>query len=188
MKVKRFKDIHNILIIHGYGVNSDECFYPWLGEELESDGYTVEIPKLPGYKTDEQVNFILKNYPDKKDIIISHSMGGCVAMKLIEELDYEIKSLYIIAGFIDNNFPEGDEDIENLADACDWEFNFTDIKSKVENIYVIKPSEDSAITSKQTKDLARSLGVRVNTVKVLEDHACGREEQEILNFILDKEK
>jgi len=176
------------LIIHGYGANSEECFYPWLKRKLENLGYKVELPSLPNAdrpNADEQVEYILENYPNKKDIIISHSFGTCVAMKLVEKFDYEFDSLFLVAGFIDHNFTFTDEEeIEILSQGCDWEFNFDDIKSKT-NVYILRPETDSEISLEQTESLAEAFDEPIHFFKEKEDHACGEKEPEVFKFIKD---
>jgi uncharacterized protein len=171
------------IIIHGYNVNAYECFYQWLKIELEKIGYNVELPNLPNTSNpndEEQVDYILKKYPNKKDIIIGHSFGACVAMKLLQRLDYKIDSLFLVSGFIDTNFPDGDT--ETLSTASNWKFNFGDIKSK-SKVFVLRPVLDTEIDLDQTKSLANKLNVPINYFKQAEDHACGKKEPGILKFI-----
>lgn len=175
-----------VLLLHGYGTNADSDFHPWLKSELEKLGYVVELPNLPNPNDpniDEQVKHIIENYTNKKNIILGHSMGCVTALKLIESLDYKIDDLVLVSGFIDNNFYEGDEDIENLANSCDWIFNFDEIKSKVENIHILRPMIDTAVTIEQTKSLSEHLNSPIHTFEQIEDHACGETEPGILNYI-----
>ncbi len=190
MKIKRFKEFKKVLIIHGFGVTSQSCFYPWLKYELESKGFNVELPELPEPEdplVEEQVQYILKNYPSQKHIIICHSFGGCVGMKLIESLDYEVESLYLVSCFGDNNFHEGDADIEKLEHTTDWIFNYEDIKSKCQNIHVLNPSIETFVTDAQMNDLASNLGTSVESFEVVENHATGKEEPGLLNIIIQNE-
>ncbi len=177
------------LIIHGFGddVNETECFYPWLKKKLENIGYRVEVPSLPNPgrpNIDEQVNYILDNYPSKKDIIISHSFGTCVSMKLVEKINYKFDSLFLVAGFIDDNFIFDDEEKEILSEACDWKFNFSDIKSKA-NIYILRPEVDSEISLSQTESLSAAFDEPIHYFRQKEDHACGEKEPGIFKFIKD---
>ena len=61
-----FSSSKRVLIIHGYGVNSEGCFYPWLKSELEKMGYVVDLPSLPDSdpNIDVQIDYIMENYPD----------------------------------------------------------------------------------------------------------------------------
>ncbi len=183
--------IERVLIIHGYGTNASECFYPWIKNKLISKGFDVELPNLPNDtypKASDNIKYILNGYPKKKDIIIAHSLGVPTALKMIENLDYSIKSLYLIAGFIDTNFYDGDPDIENLENFCDWKFNFNKIKNKVDNIYVLKPNKDTSVTFKQTLSLSEALDVPIINFRQSGDHACGSVEPEILRIILKNEE
>lgn len=185
-----FSSSKRVLIIHGYGVNSEGCFYPWLKSELEKMGYVVDLPSLPDSdpNIDVQIDYIMENYPDKMDIIIGHSLGSVAALKLIEKLDYKIDDLILVSGFIDNNFYEGDEDIDGLANICDWKFNFNHIISKIENIYILRPEVDTSVTTQQTEDLSIALDSPIHIFKQTEDHACGETEPGILNYIKSKVK
>lgn len=174
------------MLIHGYGTNAHSDFHPWLKSKLENAGYIVELPNLPNPDEpliDEQVNYIIDNYPQPKSIIVAHSLGCVVALKLIEEVDYKVDDLVLVSGFIDTNFGDGDEDIDNLFGICDWKFNFQLIKSRVKRIHILRPEIDTAVTLDQTKKLSKKLGVPIHFFKGVEDHACGKEEPGILNYI-----
>lgn len=179
---------NSVLIIHGYDANNQDCFYPWLAGELRKLSYNVEVPNLPNTSNpnvDDQVNFILKNFPGKKDIIIGHSLGACVAMKLVEKLKYRVDDLVLIAGFNNSDFSDKidqDEKI-NLQKSCNWKFNYAKIINNTNHIHILKPNIDSDITNDQTIQLASKLGQTITSFNSEEDHACGLEEPEILKYI-----
>lgn len=183
-RIKTYKDFSEkrVLIIHGYNTNANECFYPWLKKTLTKMGYVVDLPNLPNPTSpdiDEQVNYILENYPNKQNIILAHSWGSCIAMKLIEKLDYKIDKLILVSGFCDNNFSDDDDGLDN---ACDWNFNFQDVKSKCDQIINLRPLTDTAVSLTQTKALSKSLEVPITKFKEVEDHACGDQEPELLKY------
>lgn len=176
-----------VLILHGYGAGIDECFYSWLKLELEKLGCIVKLPVL--VTTDypniaDQVEYLINNhYSDAVDIVIGHSLGCVVGMKLAERLDHNMDSLILVAGFVDNYFYSGDDDIERLADCCDWNFDYNKIKSKFKSIHVLKPRIDTSVTNQQTKTLLDKFGVKINLFDAYKDHACGQKEPSILDFI-----
>lgn len=185
-KYESFSSYGRALLIHGYGTNAQSDFHPWLKRELEKLGYIVELPNLPHPdepSIDEQVGYIMDNYPQPKKLILGHSLGCVVALKMIEEIDYDVDDLVLVSGFIDTNFNDGDEDIDELLMVCDWKFNYNLIKSKVKRIHVLRPEIDTAVTLEQTKDLSKKLGVPIHFFKGMEDHACGEKEPGILNYI-----
>lgn len=157
---------------------------------MESIGYEVELPELPSPfapKIADQVKYIQENYPSKKDIIVAHSLGGCVAMKYLEQSEQSIKSLYLLSSFLNFNFYEGDEDIESLKHVFSWKFDFENIKSKVDNIYVLYPEVDTSVTPKQASEVAEAFSTEVSTLPCSADHFCGEEEPSILEFIKNRE-
>lgn len=191
--LKLFEEISDIkkkvLILHGYGSSNKSDFHPWLKSELESLNIEVLLPNLPTVKKgiDDQVNFLIEKYSDDfklgKINIVAHSLGCVTALKLIEKLNYKIESLLLISGFVDTNFYEGDEDIENLANVCDWKFNFPKIKKNFNKAFILYPYDDSSVTFKQTKDLSKLLNTPIHRFKSKEDHACGKQEPGILKFL-----
>jgi len=184
------KSLGRVLILHGYEATASDCFYPWLKEELENIGYEVELPELPSPfnpKIADQVKYIQENYPLQKDIIIAHSLGGCVALKYLEQSEMKTKSLYLLSSFLNFNFYKGDEDIENLKHVFSWKFDFHNIKSKVEDIFVLYPSTDTSVTFKQASEMADAFNTEVITMECSDDHFCGEQEPQILNFIKNKE-
>ncbi len=188
MGIVKFNDFNKrILDLHGWGSDPKSEFHPWLKSELLKFGYIVDCPKLPNTDNpvvEEQVQYLLKNYNREYNIIIGHSLGGCVSMKLIPHLNYSIDKLILIASCIKiplGQFPEDDEIVSKI---CDWNFDFPKIKSKCKNIIVSRPSIDTLITKSQSQELSQALGQKLQYFKSNEDHACGEKEPNILKYIV----
>lgn len=83
-----------VLVIHGFDGSSQGTWKPWIKTELEKDGYEVVIPDLPNAghpKFEELMAFlsdITKSFTDE-DIVIGHSMGGYLALKLAEQKTFK---------------------------------------------------------------------------------------------------
>lgn len=78
-------------LIHGWSGTPDRGFFPWLKRELESRGYTVEVPRMPDADApdyDKWVPFIesLIGTPDSETLLVGHSMGGQTALRWLERL------------------------------------------------------------------------------------------------------
>jgi predicted alpha/beta hydrolase family esterase len=179
--IKRSKS-KRILILHGYNTTIDECFYKYIGHQLSKMGHIVNIPILPNTDNPNDVEQS-KSIHGKYDIIIGHSFGCVTALKYISNLNYNLESLILISGFIDNKFYKGDPDIINLKNSSDCNFDFKRIKSIVSDIYVLYPNVDTCVTRTQVEKLSKSLGVSINTFNCEEDHACGSKELNLLKFI-----
>lgn len=96
----------NILILHGWNLNAEK-FQP-LTRELKENGYTVEAIDLPGfgssnrpnkpYYLSDYVNFVDNYIASKKwkeVIIIGHSFGGRVSLKLASLNPQYLKALIL---------------------------------------------------------------------------------------------
>ncbi len=97
-KVKNKK----IILIHGIGGHAKENWFPWLKNEMEQLDYEVFTPNLPNPNKPALDKWLaeLKKIPlnEKDEItIIGHSLGGPVACKLAEELNFKIKKLILVA-------------------------------------------------------------------------------------------
>ena len=102
----------NVLVLHGWKLTSDK--YHDLRNELNSKGYKVLIPDMPGngiesepekpYKLDDYVNFVSKYLSQKnikECIVICHSFGGRVGIKLAAQNPELVKGLILtgVPGF-----------------------------------------------------------------------------------------
>lgn len=83
------------VILHAWFSNPTSNWYPWLKNELEKKGYEVWVPELPTMPTkspdmEPMLKFILeKNFVDKDTIVIGHSLGSVLAMRLAERLGFK---------------------------------------------------------------------------------------------------
>lgn len=95
-----------ILILHGWGVDSGK--YLDLKQLLENLGFTVFVPDLPGFgkqkllknvmNVDDYVDFV-KEYIKKNNlehiIVIAHSFGARIAIKLIAPAKHPVSRLIL---------------------------------------------------------------------------------------------
>ncbi len=88
-KEKAGGKITKFLLLHGKGGSPTAGVLPWLKKELESKGFTVEVPTLPNPEAPndvEQTEYVLKNCKiDSSTAILGHSFGGVVALRLLEK-------------------------------------------------------------------------------------------------------
>jgi leucyl-tRNA synthetase/predicted alpha/beta hydrolase family esterase len=87
------KEKLNVLVLHGWGSDSDDNWFPWLKSELTSLGYNVEIANLPNTDVpdlSEQLKYIEETYSEwlkepEKLVVVGHSSGGYLGIKLAEK-------------------------------------------------------------------------------------------------------
>ncbi len=177
--------IANFVLLHGFTATPDDDFHPWLKKKLENLGYKVQAPKLPNTEKpteNEQVEFVLDNVKfDENTVLLGHSLGSVVALKVLEKLNKKIAGLVTVGGFIDTNFKDHDR---NFAERFGWDFDFNKIKLNVSFIRVLHDKNDVAITDGQAKRLATALGVNVIERMANEGHFCAKEEPAIFEVII----
>jgi predicted alpha/beta hydrolase family esterase len=88
------------LILHGFEGSEKSNWFVWLAEELTMRGYEVRNVTYPNSAHPdlaEILPFLREKVADftDKDIIIGHSLGGYLALKLAEEKKFG--ELYIVA-------------------------------------------------------------------------------------------
>lgn len=85
-----------VFLIHGWGGNPKNDWFPWIKKELKLKGFKVEIPAMPNTnepKIKEWIGHlkkIVKN-PDKDTYFIGHSIGCQTILRYLESLDKNIK-------------------------------------------------------------------------------------------------
>lgn len=94
-------------LIHGWGGSPQRDFLGWLKQELEKNGYSVEIPSMPESehpRIEKWIPFLvdtIKN-PDDETIIVGHSMGALAGLMFLEKIPpgTKIDKLVMVAGVL----------------------------------------------------------------------------------------
>ncbi|MDP3948996.1 MAG: class I tRNA ligase family protein [bacterium] len=172
--------------MHGYQGSPRDNFRPWLKKELEERGYKVSVPALPRTKNPrvaEQVGFVLKNAQfNKNTVILGHSLGAIVALKVLEKLKQPIRRSVLVAGFTENNFLDHDRFDENTFD---WKFNAKRIRSNAGDLHILRDTTDEIVPPDQTRKLQKLFGGVVTEFAAQEPHVCGKQEPEVLRSCID---
>ncbi len=174
----------NFVLLHGFQGSPKANFFPWLKAELEKRGFTVSVPDLPNSKKPsehEQVRYVLQHCKfDENTIMLGHSLGAVVAMKVLEKLESPIAGLVLAGGFISPNFKDHDR---IFADKFNWKFDFKKIKKQAGAITILHDPNDYAIGEDQEVALSTNLNVPVQFCKTNDEHFCGKEEPSILDVL-----
>jgi leucyl-tRNA synthetase len=176
---------YNYVILHGHTSNAEANFYPWLKTELEKRGHKVQVPTIPVELHDyplKRLDYVMKNVAfDKDTVIIGHSLGAVVGMKVVEQLDYPISGLITVAGFVEPKF----KDIERaFAANFDWQFDWEKIKANTTFVEVISDLNDIAVPVEQGKILAEKLNGELIEVVASSPHFGGEQEPTVLQRAL----
>ena len=92
-----------ILIFHGTEGYPKENWFPWLKQKLEKMGHTVKVPQFPSppdvpAKIAEWFKVLEKyeQYLNENTIIIGHSLGGVLALRLLEKISHPIRTAVFV--------------------------------------------------------------------------------------------
>lgn len=137
----------NALILHGAGNNSSGNWFPWLKKELEEKGYKVWMPVLPNSETPVLKDWLKTIFKsnwvfDKDSIIVGHSAGATLILRILKKLPKGIKinKAILVAGFIFlGKYPEYFKYKESILEAP---FDFTKIKASSKDFYFIHSDND----------------------------------------------
>ncbi|MBI2474309.1 MAG: leucine--tRNA ligase [Candidatus Taylorbacteria bacterium] len=174
---------YDVIVIHGYGSDSKKTWKPWLKAELEKRGHKVYCPDLPNTEKPnvaEQAEFILKNAKlTKNTIILGHSLGGPVMMRVLEKAKSKIYKAIFLDSVLRPVFP----DKERLVAAADnWNFDFAKIKKMADEFVVLADDTFDTIRKEDSDELANIFDAREVMVTPVKGHFRADKEPEILKL------
>ena len=175
------------VLLHGYKGSSDRNFFPWLAAELRQRGYEVVVPDLPNTDNpsiDEQVRFVLDTCSfDGQTVVMGHSLGAVVALKVVEQITSPITRLVLVSGFVNPRFADGKE--RPFVHGFNWQFNSSVIRSNVSEIAVLHDRADGIVSRSQADELAEMLNVSLEEYTAAVPHFCGQKEPRVLTACVD---
>src|SRR3989338_3217107 len=181
-------DNANYVLIHGYKGSPQRNFFPWLKAELERRGHRVTAVSLPTPANPdvmEQVQHVIAHASfDENTVLLGHSLGTMVALKVAEQLKQPIAKLILAAGFIS---PRSNEHRE-FAKKFDWKFDFAKIRANARDITVLRDTGDSVVVPDRVWGLHRAVGGLLVDFKAEGEHICGEIEPMVLEACLERIK
>ncbi|MEM4166387.1 MAG: alpha/beta fold hydrolase [Candidatus Bilamarchaeaceae archaeon] len=157
-----------MLILHGWGANSESNWFPWLKKTLEKKGITVYAPDLPNSiwpNADEWINKIKKTASpfDNSLSIVGHSLGTVAALRTLETLDKKekVERVILVSGFAK------DLGVAPLSSFFKKPFDWKKIKQKSDSFIVIHSEDDEVVPFEYGKELAHKLDAKFITERQL---------------------
>ncbi|MFH1565377.1 MAG: alpha/beta fold hydrolase [bacterium] len=179
---------YNYIIIHGYGGSPKVNFFTWLKEKLKKLGHTAVCPDLPNTdapNVDEQADYIINNFEINNDtVLVGHSLGGPVALRVLEKTNKKVSKVLFVDSFIEPNFD--DVDREQVEKSFDWNFDFEKIKSLAGEFIVLADKNYSVIPKGQPQKMGEIFDASVMLVYPNEWHFCAEQEPEVLKLSLEQ--
>ncbi len=144
------------LLLESWYASPDSHWFPWLRKELENRGYEVYIPDLPTINTNlldmEKMIKCVEDLKvlDKETVVIGHSIGSVLALRLAER--YRFGKMILVAGW--------DFDDLQAEHQLFWpnKINHDRIKKNVKEIYCLTSDNDPYTTAYQVEEMSKRLG------------------------------
>ena len=94
-----------VIIVHGWGGDPDEGWFPWLKLELEARGYSVSVPEMPDTmhpKIDAWVSALRSaiGTPDEELVLVGHSVGCQTILRYLATIDATIAKAILVAPWV----------------------------------------------------------------------------------------
>lgn len=187
MKLKN--KIKKVYLIHGWGFNPEENWYPWLKKELSKKGAEVKIFDMPNTenpKIEEWVSYLNNSVKeiDEQTYFVGHSIGCQTIMRFLEKLPKHKK----IAGcvFVAPWFNLINLEAEEIKIAHPWInsiINFGRIKEHCDNFLAIFSNDDPSVHIDESNKFKENIGAKI-IIKNKMGHFDNAEKiPEILEFI-----
>lgn len=157
------KNMKKALFLQSWYSKITDNWYPWLEKELKKKGYTTYFPDIPEMRKDvPDMNKILKYIEslkiiDKNIVIIGHSLGNLLAMRLAEKFTY--KQMILVSAWDYDDLCEGHR--------LFWKnkLNHAQIKENVKDITVIHSDNDPYYTAISAEDTSKRLSAKLILIK-----------------------
>ncbi|KKQ28258.1 MAG: Leucine-tRNA ligase [Candidatus Magasanikbacteria bacterium GW2011_GWC2_37_14] len=173
---------YHYVLVHGYYDPTNFAWLMWAKNELEKQGHTVDALDLPNYKTpnvNEQVDFLLDKVKiDENIVLVGHSMGGAVVMKLLEKINKKVAKVVFVDCFIRPEFV--DRPRPDVEKSCDWKFDFKKLKKLSDEFIILADSSYGVINKGQDREMADLFNGKLIIANPIETHFRAKEEPEVL--------
>lgn len=129
-----------VFLIHGWGGNPENAWFPWLKKELEKKGFKVIVPEMPNTEEPEIKAWTSKlkevvSEVNEKTYFIGHSIGCQTIMRYLESLEKEKKvgGCIFVAGWFNLPNLETEEEKEVAEPWLETEIDTGKVKSRIKD-------------------------------------------------------
>jgi predicted alpha/beta hydrolase family esterase len=152
-----------VLFLQSWYSKVTDNWYPWLKGELDKKGYETYFPDIPELrKAVPDMAKILKFIEslkaiDKDTIIIGHSIGNLLAMRLAEK--HKLKQMILVSAW------DYDDLCEGHVKFWKTKINHAKIKKNVKDITVVHSNNDPYFTQSSAEGTTKRLGAKFVLIK-----------------------
>lgn len=175
----------HFISIHGFRGKPDLDYHKYIQNSLGKLGYEVEIPTLPNPENpreEDQIEAVLQQcHLDKNTIIIAHSLGCAVAMKLLMRLPFTIKGLLLVAPVVEPAFCIPEHAALSYWNGFTFNYDYELIKIKVSKRLILSDLSEYDVRGKYCEYLSGKIDAELKEVTARRRHLTGYEEPDVLS-------
>lgn len=159
-----------VIIVHGWSGYSEEGWFPWLKNELESRGFEVVVPQMPQPEEPRINNWVPAlstaiGTPDENTYLVGHSMGCQAIARYLETLPEGIRvgGAIFVAGFF-KRLTNLEEEEAASGVAEEWLHTTLDlvkVKSHLSGSVAIFSDNDQYVPPDNQEEFANILGSEI---------------------------
>lgn len=152
-----------VVIIHGTSGSPRNNWLPWLSKQIESAGHRSIVPQFPTPEGQNLKNWkatFAKEVGDLASdmILVGHSMGVGLVLRLLEESDQPVTGSFLVSGFTTTL---GDDFFDPLVESFfRTPFDWKRIKKNAGNVFVYHGTDDPYVPTSHADTIAKELDVK----------------------------
>lgn len=156
----------NIVLFHGYAEIPEMYWLPWMHKRLEDAGHQVWAPALPDPLKPDLKKWLKATAAqaktwDENTIVIGHSMGGVLAVRLLEKIvKRRVRAVILVATPFASTL-KFDWFLTFFGRPFDW----ARIKSRAKAFTVIQSANDPIVPADHALRYVERLDARLVTTK-----------------------
>lgn len=166
-----------VVLLHAWGSNPEQAFFPWLKKELENEGLQVKKPILPNAENpdfDEWLAKFEKLNISENTLVVGRSLGGTLALAAALKGNKIGKLIAVCTPLENNAIPEFFKKIGN------WDFE--KIKNNIQKTIIFQSTNDPYVPQKDAERLSKKLNAPLIKIENVE-HFAGEKYPKILEEI-----
>lgn len=95
-----------VVVLHGAHGGPDTNWFPWLHAALDAEAIEVLRPRFPTPQGQSLASWLdaydlaTRSLPSKPTVLVGHSLGAALALRLVERANEPFDGLFLAAGFV----------------------------------------------------------------------------------------
>ena len=155
-----------IFMFHGTGGTPDDNWFPWLKKELEERHHTVIVPALPSSdhpKLEVWMQGLQESMEaaDEDTILIGHSLGGTLVLRILEKLPCTVRACFLVAPVSEMMGNDFDSLVSTFID---HPFDWMKIKNHTAVRKIFHADDDPYIPLSHARKLANNIDASLTVI------------------------